>query len=248
MPLLNFATSIMGYPPHRRSGQSMVGVSYITTHDALRFAAMIGLGKGWMRVSDPQPQLEAFPVGPAVKVDLSSLFDDARIAATQGIVSGSVVFAATKPEDPPPPSDRPLQVWADSLRRPWVEVIDNECAYLAGLEAEHILRLLSWFVCQMPLSLPWRDLSFACDVSKHLMLGLYRHGWTRQIALVHPTSQDLWGGTFSKCFLGHIPAQLVSSVQEGVRLELSGKTWQGIIINDQRCPLSDETGRLDGVR
>lgn len=242
----NWSMTAIGYPAHRRSGARVVGLSHMSTHEVLRFAEALQLTTGWLRAEGSQPQLERMRPGEATWVQLSELFADRRVVMTDGLASGSLVFVAATGADGHPPADRPLTVWADDRRLPWVEVIDNEIAYWGGLDNAACDRLLGWFLAQRPVDSDWKTATVPAPVAARLRAGLFDHGWTRNLALARPGRSpvvELWGGVHASCILDHAGYVTPSRVNTGVRLTLVDGAWQAKDLG-ARSPLADETGKL----
>jgi hypothetical protein len=182
----NWSMTILGYRRHQRSAAAVVGVSHMSTHEVMRFAETLQLYTGWLLATGSQPQLEGVRAGRPTWVALAEMFADRRIAKTEGVTSGSLVFVAAVPAQGQPPTDRPLTQWADEQRLPWVEVVDNEAAYWGGLSDAQVDRLLAWFCAQRPLELDWRESAFDAATSARLRHGLFEHGWTRNLELARP--------------------------------------------------------------
>ena len=177
MPLLDWSMNIVGYPPHQRSGSAVVGVTHMSTHTALRVAEALGLYTGWLQAEGEQPQLEGIEVRDPAWVVLAELFVEQRVAYTEGVVSGSLVFGAAVPANGQPPRDRSLIAWTEAGGRPWMQIVDNENVYFGGLDEAGIDLLLSWFLCQKPLDLEWREQTLDPDAGAALRRGLFQHGW-----------------------------------------------------------------------
>ena len=237
--------TIIGYTEHQLSGARVVGVSHMSTHAALRFAESIGLFTGWLITESEQPQLEGIQSGAPTWVALAEMFVEGRVANTEGIVSGTVIFAAAVPANGKPPRDRSMKTWAEEGGRVWIEVIDNETAYIGGLDDDGVDKLLQWFVAQLPLNLDWRETDFEDEIRSDLRSGLFEHGWTRNCSLVTSgwrTSVDLWSGVHARCVLPHDDLKHLNSQPMGVRLSLKGECWHGRTLGDA-CPLDVDTGR-----
>ena len=102
MPILNWSSTILGYPAHARSAVPVIALSHMNTHEALRFAESIGLFTGWIITEQPQPLLQGLLEGKPSWVSLAEMFVERRIVKTEGMVSGSVVFTAAVPADGDP--------------------------------------------------------------------------------------------------------------------------------------------------
>src|SRR5258708_2739440 len=148
MALLNWSMTMIGYPAHARSASRVVGLTHMTTHEALQFAEVLGelqglvgshvgqqfaenlgVSAGWLQVEGSQPQLERIREGTRVGVSLPELFATSRVIDTQGVASGALTFVAADPARGKPPTDRSLIAWAEEQAAPWLEVIDNDAAY-----------------------------------------------------------------------------------------------------------------------
>lgn len=247
MPSLDWSVNILGYPAHTRSAAPVIAVSHMATHEALRFAEAVGLFTGWIITESPQPQLEGLLEGEPSWVSLAELFAERRVAKTEGVTSGTVVFAATVPADGDPPADRTLITWAEELGRPWLLVVDNECTYLGNLNDIMTDALLRWFCTRFPLEQRWQETRFDTRLARGLVTGLYEHGWTRNLTLVEPGTfarQELWAGLQNRSILEHPPTHGLASLQSGLRLTLRGTTWTSQPINDHECPIDQELGRV----
>jgi hypothetical protein len=247
MALLNWSMTIAGYHAHARSGSRVVGISHMSTHEALRFAENQELSTGWLLAEGSQPQLERVRQGTPVGVSLGELFAESRVVKTEGLASGSLVFTSASPARGQPPGDRSLIAWAEERHQPWVEVIDNDAAYWGGLSDPQIDRLLAWFLCRRPVEQDWRKVTVEAKTAAHLRQGLFEHGWTRNLELVKTkprTTLELWGGVHRKCILDPAAFPSPTQVQIALRLELEDAQWWGRELEDRRCLLSDETGKL----
>lgn len=247
MALLNWSMTIVGYPAHTRCAARVVGVTHTTTHDALNFAENIGLHTGWMQLEGSQPQLERIREGTRVGVSLPELFASSKVIQTEGIASGALTFVAADPARGKPPGDRSLVTWADELGAPWIQVVDNDAAYLGGLSDAQIDRLLTQFLSRRPVEVDWRKATIDPRLAARLRAGLFDHGWTRNLGLVKPgrrTLADLWGGVHRTCILDHSASPTPLQAQVGLRLSCDNGTWSGKDLSDQRCLLSDDTGKL----
>lgn len=244
MALHNWPMTLIGYPPHARSGVRVVGVSHMSTFSALRVAEELGLYTGWLLAEGSQPQLEGVRAGQATWAALSQLFSQSKVVQTEGLAQGTLRFAAATPAAGQPPADRPLAVWAESHGQPWLEVVDNELAYWGGLSDGQLDRLLVWFCCQRPFDFDWRKVKCEQRARGRLRHGLFEHGWTRNLALVRPERRaaDLWAGVHQTCRLDRGSCPLPSRVQTGLRLTVD---FGEIACDDlaELCPLVDETGK-----
>lgn len=245
MASFNWSMAAIGYPPHRRSVAAVVGVSHMSTHDVLSLADHLGLSRGWLQADGNQPQLDALRANHPVAVDLPGLLADRRVVMTDGLASGSLIYAAVA-DAGDPPTDRPLTEWAAEAGRPWVEVVDNELAYWGGLTPTQVETVLAWFLAQRPLAGDWRNVRFALGVSERLRHILFTHGWLRNLTLVKTGRKpvvDLWAGAHANSLLDHSGVLEPSLVSQGVRLTLSDATWSLSDLTG-RCPLSDDTAKM----
>lgn len=246
MPLIDWSMTILGYREHQRSGAAVVGTSHTSLHTALRFAEGAGWYTGWIATDGPSPQIELVDTSAPEWVALAELFVEGRVANTEGIVGGGVIFVPTVPADGQPPADRSLIAWAEERGRPWLEVHDNETAYWGGLDEAGRERLLAWFLCRRPVELEWTETKLEPAALRVLDGGLFEHGWTRNLSLVSDgwrIKVPLWAGINGRSMLEH-DRQLcqLSTSNRGSLLILKGSRWAiGAIDGD--CPLDDETGR-----
>ncbi len=204
---------------------------------------------GWLLADGATPQLEHVRRGTPTGVSLRELINDRRVAHTEGVSAGTLVFAAGATTGPKPGDAQPLAAWAEANQQPWVEIIDNEVAYWGNLAPAQVERLVAWFCCQRPMDADWRKLRLEPRTWARLRSGLFDHGWTRNLELVHAQRQttDLWGGVHRACHLEHASRPAPSLVQAGLRLRLSLGELVGDEL-DEACPLADDTGRLAGRR
>lgn len=246
MAITNWSMSILGYPAHTRGAARVVGVSHMSTHEALRFAEHLGLGAGWLLAEGAQPQLERVRQGAPLGVSLVELFADSRVVKTEGMASGSLIFVAAPLHRGQPPADRPLTDWADSNGNPWVEVVDNEVAYWGGLSDAQIDRLLALFLCRRPVDADYRLGEWNPKAAARLRAGLCEHGWSRNLDLAKrsPPQCELWGGIHRTCCLDHTNRPLLSQINIGVRVTLDAGRWELKELFNTPCPLADETGKL----
>ena len=247
MALLNWSMTVLGYPAHARAASRVIGLTHMSTHDALHFIEVQGLSTGWLQVEGSQPQLERIREGTRVDVNLPELFASSQIVQTEGVASGALTFVAAHPTLGKPPNDRTLIAWAEEHQRPWLEVIDNDVSYFGGLNDQQIETLLTWFLSRRPAELNWRKTTIDPRLAARLRVGLFEHGWTRNLELVkvgRKIFSDLWGGVHRKCLLDHGTIPGPSQVQIGLRLCHENGVWTGKDISDQRCVLSDDTGKL----
>lgn len=247
MAITNWSMSILGYPAHSRSAARIVGVSHMSTHEALRFAEHQGLSAGWLLAEGAQPQLERVRQGAPIGVSLVELFADSKVVKTEGLASGSLIFVAAALHRGQPPADRSLTAWADENLLPWVEVVDNEVAYWGNLSDPQIDRLLSLFLCRRPVDGDWRTAEWNPKAATRLRAGLFDHGWTRNLDLARkrPYPQnDVWGGIHRLCVLAHEGRPVPAHVQVGVRLIFEAGRWEAKELVDETSPVNDETGKL----
>ena len=244
MSRLNWSMTALGYPAHTRSGGPVVGISHMSTFAAMRFAEEIGVRTGWLLTEGASPQIELVKRGAATAVSLRDLMNEQRVARTEGMSAGSLVFAAGAAGGPRPPTDRPLREWAETQHQPWVEIVDNEVAYWGGLDKDQTTRLIAWFCCQRPLEIDWRQVRIHARTLARLTGGLFEHGWSRNLDLVRADRRtvDLWGGVHQACLLEHAARAVPSQIQAGLRLRLALGEFEADELDDA-CPLSDETGR-----
>ncbi len=240
---LNWSMTITGYPAHTRSGTRVVGLSHMSTFSAMRFAEGIGLSQGWLFAEGAQPQLEGVRAGAPTHVYLDQLLGGRMVVQTEGLASGTLVFAAGPAGNGQPLSGRSLIAWAEAKNQPWVEVIDNEVAYWGGLDDARLTRLMTWFLASRTHeSSDWRKLAIEPRLAGLLRHGLMQHGWTKNVGLVNGDRLDLWGGVHQKCTLEHDFHPIPGKVAAGIRLKLALGEFSGREIGE-RCPINDETGK-----
>ena len=247
MALLNWSMTMVGYPAHARSASRSVGVTHMSTNEALQFIENLGISEGWLQIEGSQPQLERIRAGTRIGVNLPELFASSRVINTEGVSSGALTFVAADPARGKPPADRTLIAWAEQNQATWLEIIDNDVVYLGGLTDAQLDRLLIWFLSRRPLEMDWRTARLEPRSAHRLRTGLFDHGWTRNLGLVKALrrqSCELWGGVHRKCILDHAAQPSPTQVQTGVRLSFEGDEWVGKDLVDQRCLLSDDTGKL----
>lgn len=242
MATQNWSMTIIGYPEHTRSGTRVVGVSHMSTFATMRLCEEMRLATGWIWAEGAQPQLAGLRPGACTFVQVGQALSSRMVVQTEGLASGSLVFASAARTDGEPLSGRSLIAWAEAKRLPWVEVIDNEIVYWGGLDDARLQRLLAWFLCQRPAELDWTKQRLEQRTFSLLKHGLFGHGWTRNLDLVRKDRLDLWGGVHGNCTLdhGHLPAP--SKAQAGLRLAATLGEIEGRELAD-RCPLNDETGK-----
>ena len=246
MALLDWSMSMIGYPAHRRCGVPVVGLSHMSVHAALRFAEAHGLFTGWVVSSGPAPHLEGLRPEVPTWVALAEFFVERRVAYTEGMISGALTFVHAVPADGQPPEDRSIEAWAESLRKPWVQVIDNEVAYWGGVDDVLVDALLCWHLCERPIDKPWTQTSLEPEGAAVLRRQLFATGLTRNLSLCRNgwrTAVDLWSGVHHRCMLDHGVHPPLSSIQQGWRAQLRGDVWS-VQELDGNCPLDDERGRV----
>ena len=244
MALTNWSMSAVGYPPSTRSGTAVVGLTHMSTFAAMRIAEELGMRSGWLMADGATPQLEHVRRNAPTQISLRDFIADRRVAHTEGVSTGTLLFAAGS-AGLRPVEGQSLIAWAEAQQQPWIEIVDNEVAYWGGLDAAGQGRLLAWFCCQRPLDGDWRALRLDPKAGSRLRAGLFEHGWTRNLELVNTGRRtcDLWGGVHAACLLEHVGRPLPGQVQVGVRV----RTSLGELIADEldeACPLADDTGRL----
>ncbi len=249
MALVDWSISIIGYPKHERSGVPMVGVSHMTTYEALRFAESIGQFTGWLLVDGMPGQIDDAPLYTPHWSVLAELFVDERVNETQGVMSGSVTFVSAVRADGEPAEGIELGVWAQKQGRLWLEVHDNELCYWGGLNDEQIDALLAYVCARYPVPYSEEVTVLTEHDAAQLRTGLFQHGWQRNGALVreggrYPVVQ-LWGGVHSDCVLDHGQKQLPSEVNVGWSLTCKKGHWTTKSLNVV-CPLDDERARTFG--
>ncbi len=247
MALLNWSMTTIGYPAHARSASRVVGLTHMSTHDALNFIEAQGMTTGWLQVEGSQPQLERIREGTRIDVNLPEMFAASQIVQTEGITSGALTYVAADPNLGKPPGDRSLITWAEEHNLQWLEVIDNDAAYFGGLSDQQIDALMNWFLSRRPADLPWKKTTIDPRLAARLRHGLFEHGWTRNLELVkvgRKVIADLWGGVHRKCILDYGSIGVPTAVQSGLRITHENGTWMGKDISDQRCVLNDDTGKI----
>ena len=243
MATQNWSMSLTGYPAHARSGARVVGVSHMSTFAAMRLADGLGLASGWLFAEGSHPQLEGVRSGTPQFVSLAQLIASRMVVQTEGVASGSLVYAAGKQADGEPLSGRSLIAWAEAKGQPWVEVIDNEVCYWGGLDDQRLGKLLTWFLCQRPLDLEYKNHVIEARTLARLRHGLFEHGWTRNLGLITPGKhQDLWAGIHLTCLLDHTRLPLPTKVGIGLRLRQDLGEFTARDISD-RCPINDDSGK-----
>jgi hypothetical protein len=200
------------------------------------------LVSGWLFAEGAQPQLAGVRAGAPQFVQVGQALANRMVVQTEGLASGSLVFASAGRTDGEPLSGRSLIAWAEAKNQPWVEVIDNEIAYWGGLDDRRLDRLMLWFLVQRPLDFDWQKLRWDPATAARLRHGLFEHGWTRNLELIRPTRIDLWGGVHRTCVLEHGALPMPSQVQNCLRLRPDGSEVTGRDVAD-RCPIDDETGK-----
>jgi len=234
--------TITGYPAHARSGTRVVGISHMSTFAAMRMAEAMGLASGWLFAEGAQPQLAGVRAGAPHFVQIGLALSSRMVVQTEGLASGSLVFAAAGRTDGEPLSGRSLIAWAEAKGQPWVEVIDNEITYWGGLDDARLNKLMLWFVAQRPLEIDWKKLRWDPTTAARMRAGLFDHGWSRNLELVRPTRIDLWGGVHRASILEHGALPLPGKVQTCLRLRVDLSEVSGREVTE-RCPIDDETGK-----
>lgn len=247
MPLLDWATTIVGFPAHHRSAVPVVALSHMACHEGLRVAERLGWFTGWIAIDQEQPLLEGVPIGKPSWVALASLFVDGRIGETQGMVGGTVRFVPAAPAHGEPPAGADLFEWANSLGRPWLELTDNEQAQWGGLTQTEIEAVLRFFVCTRPLDLDWTTCELDPASADLLRAGLFEHGWTRNGELVSSKEQVLWGGLPHRGALDGTQIHILSVIQRGLRVKHDSTRWRAVPAAGH-CPLDDASGRRAPAR
>ncbi len=244
MALSNWSMTLIGYHAHARSGSRVIGVSHMSTFAAMLFAQELGIRGGWLLADGSQPQLEGVRANHLAYVELPELFAHSRVVKTEGLASGTLIFAGAPRDAGMPPGAEALVAWAEGRNQPWVEVRDNEHAYWGGLDEAQSARLLTWFLCQRPLDADWRKVRIEPRTLARLRHGLIDHGWTRNLELVKADRGlcELWGGVHRSCVLEHQHQPLPSRVQTGLRLRLELGEFSGKDLGEG-CPVNDETGK-----
>ncbi len=248
MALLNWSQTVVGYPEHTRSGARVVGVSHMSTFAAMRFAEELGIRSGWLVADGALPQLENVRRGAPTAVSLAAMIADRRVAMTEGVTSGTLWFAGASAASQPV-AGQPLPAWAESAKQVWVQVIDNEMSYWGGLSDAQLARLFAWFLCQHPMEADVKKVRIEPRTFGRLKAGLFDHGWTRNLELVRGDRKmcDLWAGVHASCILDHASRQTPGQAATGLRLTIDFGEIIGADIRE-RCPLTDETGKLAAGR
>ena len=254
MALLNWAMSLQGYPAQSLATRPAVGISHISTYQLLRIFQGVGIRSGWLLDTSASDQVAGLDAGQANWVDLDELFLGERVALTEGLVSGSLVFVAADSSagTPPGESAESLLSWAESNKSPWARSIDNEYAYAGDLTEALLTAVLTRFLSDRPLHVDWQRVTLTPTARHNLEQGLYEHGWTRNLSLVHDAdgrrpTVDVWGGTFADSLLSGDGRPSLASVDLGVRLQLRGQQWEIDHVIESPCPLRDETGQVRPV-
>jgi hypothetical protein len=242
MANVNWSMSAAGYPAHSRSGTRVAGLSHMSTFAAMRFAEAIGLSQGWLFAEGSQPQLDGVRTGAPTHVWLDQMLASRMVVQTEGLASGTLVFAAGPASEGQPLSGNSLIAWAEAKGQPWVEVIDNEVAYWGGLDDARLTKLLAWFLATRTHDSDWRKLAIEARVAARLRHGLFDHGWTRNLGLTTNDRVDLWGGVPLNAGLAHEYHPTPGKVASGLRLKLALGEFTGRELNE-RCPINDETGK-----
>jgi hypothetical protein len=242
MALLDWSTSLIGYPAHRRSGVPVLGVSHCTVHDALRFAESLAWFTGWVRADAAAAHLVGLPGGLSAWSVLAECFVERRIVHTEGPVGGCLTFVPAVQADGRPPVDRGLIDWVEGRGRPWLEVIDNEMAYWGGLDQAQQRALLTWFCDRRPL--PY-GAGHAVDpvAAEALLAESFRSGLSRNGALVEEARQQLWAGVHEHCMLDRAGYPFPSELDLGYQLVLQAGRWC-LEPLEGACPIDDQRGRV----
>lgn len=245
MPSTDWSMSALGYDRHTKSGVEVVGITHVSTYDALVVANAIGLEGGWIWCDEMAAQVEGLPSDRPTWAPITKLFAEQRVINTEGLVGGVLTFVHA-PESPAPDANRNPQEWAEDHKCPWIEVIDNELAYWGGLNDDQQRLLLSWFCSRRPLDGQWQERQISAEAWTFIKGGLYRHGWTRNCELVNDgrkLKQEWWAGLHQQTALEHQSLAPLSAKNTGVLLRVQGPLWQASAL-DEQCPLDDVYGRL----
>lgn len=247
MPSTDWSMSILGYARHTRNGSAVIGVTHVSTHDALRVANAIGMQSGLIWCDDMAAQVEHLPADRPTWAPITRLFADQRVINTEGMVGGVLTFVHSQKEvHPQLDADRSPTEWAEDQGQAWIEIVDNEMAYWGGLDEEQQCRLVSWFCSRRPLDGAWEDRPIHPDSWPLIKNGLYSHGWTRNCDLVaegRKRKQEWWAGLHQKSALEHKQAPALSALNQGLLLRVQGQQWVAEAVDDI-CPLDDKHGRL----
>ncbi|MFW5828955.1 MAG: hypothetical protein ACOCXA_01725 [Planctomycetota bacterium] len=243
MPLLDYATSLIGYPEHELRASQVLACSHCTVHEALRLAEHMGLFTGWILADAAPAQLVGMPGRQPRWAVLATLFVERRVAFTEGPVGGEMRFVAATQAQGEPPSDQDLITWAESAGRPWLRAIDNEIVFWGGLDPHQQRLVLRWFLQQAPLQ---QDTAIGIEAAAAdaLLATCHRHGLTRNAALVDADAgrQQLWAGRHEECPLPPVSRPLLSQVDQGFLLQCQDQSW-GLVEQMEDCPLDDHRGR-----
>ncbi|NRA36763.1 MAG: hypothetical protein HRU15_01370 [Planctomycetes bacterium] len=245
MPITDWSMTILGYQKHIYSGSEVIGVSHISTHDALVIADAVGMHNGWIWCDEMAAQLEDLPSDRPTWNKLSDLFEEERVIKTEGMVGGLLSFAAVA-EDLSPKADRQPREWAEDNSAPWLESIDNEMAFFGGLSEDQQRKLMLWFLCRRPLNGQWQEMSLDDVTWADLRKGLFHGGWSRNCNLVEDgrrVRQELWCGVHENCALDIADRPRLSLVNSGLKLRSHNHAW-AIESREDKCPLDDDYARL----
>ena len=254
MALLNWSMSLQGYPAQSLATRPAIGMSHISTYQLLRLFQGVGVRSGWLLDTSASDQVAGLDAGQVNWVDLDELFLGERVALTEGLVSGSLVFVAAASSDGTPPGDSAdsLLSWAEDKQIPWARSIDNEYAYAGDLNETLITAIVTNFLSDRPLHIDWQRVTVSPTARHNLVQGLFEHGWTRNLSLVHDAdgrrpTLDLWGGVFADCLLQGEGRPGLATVDLGVRLQLRGQQWEIDQVIETPCPLREESGQVRPV-
>ncbi len=238
MPITDWSMSILGYQKHVYSGSEVIGVSHISTHDALVIADAVGLDSGWIWCDEMAAQLEDLAADRATWNKLDTLFEEERVIKTEGMVGGMLSFVAAAEDLTPPEStqstdsvamsgskphteERLPREWAEDKGCAWLESVDNEMAYFGGLNEAQQRQLMIWFLCRRPLDGQWRSMSVDDACWAELRRGVFNGGWTRNCNLVEDgrrVRQEIWGGVHEHCALDIADRPRLSLINSGLKM------------------------------
>lgn len=244
MPITDWSMTILGYQEHVYSGSEVIGVSHMSTHDALVIADAVGLNHGWIWCDEMAAQLEDLPADRATWNTLQDLFADERVIKTEGMVGGLLSFVAAN-EDAVP-DDRTPREWAEDKGCAWLESVDNEMAFFGGLNDQQQRQLMTYFLCRRPLDGQWKDTTIDDALWTELRSNLFQAGWTRNYNLVEDgrrIRQEIWAGIHENCPLDTNDRPCLSLMNSGLKLRNRNQAWF-IESREGNCPLDDEYARL----
>ena len=245
MPSTDWSMNMRGYERHTRSASAVIGVTHVSTYDALVVANVIGMQSGWIWCDEMAAQVEGLPSDRPTWAPITNLFAEQRVINTEGLVGGVLTFVHAE-ESPSPDGSRSPQEWAEDNKRPWIQVVDNELAYWGGLNDDQQRLLCSWFCSRRPLDGQWKDRELSVEAWQSLKPGLFRHGYTRNCELVsdgRKFKQEWWAGVHQKSALAQEQLAALSAYNQGVLLRVHGQLWH-VEKLDEECPLDDKFGRL----